>query len=288
MMERCVEIRLKLSCERPALRPWLVAGLLLACAGELASESVTLTTYYPAPMGVYTQMITTNNSFLARDAGRVLIGGAALSAGAAADGASKLDVTGSAYMQKLLGTGANAVNPGDPKAADIVIGSDAGTRHDSSIMFWSAASASRIFNQSDVFYLSTWNQNAVTGANVMLSATFGGSSRIQGNLGLGSSTPWASNRGYLYIDNTNTACAEVDVTQGNVCGGGSYASFSPGLYIEGWSYANRGGQVLVESNAGATSTQVWGLDNGVGGTGNPRWMTLKKDDSVAHVFCCPR
>lgn len=287
-MERVVELRLRLSYERAALRPWLVAALLVACAGELASESVTLTTYYPAPMGVYTQMITTNNSFFARDAGKVLLGGTVLSNGANLDGGAKLDVTGSAYMQKMLTTGNNGPNAADPKAADIVVGSDAGTRHDGSIMFWSAASASRIFNQADVFYLSTWNQNAVTGANIALAATLGGSSRIQGNLGIGSTTPWGTNRGYLYIDNTNSGCVEVNVTQGSICGGGTYASFMPGLYVEGWSYANRGGQVLVESQAGATSTQVWGLDNGAGGTGNPRWMTLKKDDSIAHVFCCPR
>src|SRR5262249_40585990 len=41
---------------------------------ELSSESVTLTTYYPAPSGVYSQMITTTNTFLARDGGNVGIG----------------------------------------------------------------------------------------------------------------------------------------------------------------------------------------------------------------------
>lgn len=36
-------------------------------AMELSSESVTLTTYYPAPSGVYQQMITTGKTHLARD-----------------------------------------------------------------------------------------------------------------------------------------------------------------------------------------------------------------------------
>lgn len=52
-----------------------LAGLLLLfVAPELGSESVTLSTYYPAPSGVYTNMITTGNTFLARDTGSVAIG----------------------------------------------------------------------------------------------------------------------------------------------------------------------------------------------------------------------
>ncbi len=48
--------------------------LLFSVCNELSSESVTLTTYYPAPSGVYTQMITTTNTYLARDSGKVGIG----------------------------------------------------------------------------------------------------------------------------------------------------------------------------------------------------------------------
>lgn len=51
-------------------RTWrapLVALMMLAAVGELDSESVTLSTYYPAPSGVYTNMITTNDTFMARD-----------------------------------------------------------------------------------------------------------------------------------------------------------------------------------------------------------------------------
>jgi hypothetical protein len=59
---------------RAETRSWLVAVLLTACAGNLASENVTLTTYYPAPSGVYGQMITTNNTYLARDGGQVSVG----------------------------------------------------------------------------------------------------------------------------------------------------------------------------------------------------------------------
>ncbi len=52
------------------------AAVMMLCAvPELNSESVTLSTYYPAPSGVYTQMITTGNTWLARDGGFITGGG---------------------------------------------------------------------------------------------------------------------------------------------------------------------------------------------------------------------
>ncbi len=54
---------------RRASRFLMAGAMVFAAVPELASESVTLTTYYPAPSGVYTTMITTNNTFLARDSG---------------------------------------------------------------------------------------------------------------------------------------------------------------------------------------------------------------------------
>lgn len=102
---------------------------------------------------------------------------------------AKLDVAGMTYLQKLLTTGNNIYSATDPSAADMVIGSAAGARHDSSVMFWSNASASRIFNQSDNFYLGVWNTDAVSGANVKLSATNGGASYFNGNVGIGTTAP---------------------------------------------------------------------------------------------------
>jgi hypothetical protein len=64
----------------------LSALLMLIGVPNLGSESVTLTTYYPAPSGVYTNMITTGNTFLARDGGSVGVG--------TATPGTKLDVVG--------------------------------------------------------------------------------------------------------------------------------------------------------------------------------------------------
>ena len=61
-------VRFELSFGARTLRCLLVSGMIFSAVTDVASESVTLTTYYPAPSGVYTQMITTGNTYLARDA----------------------------------------------------------------------------------------------------------------------------------------------------------------------------------------------------------------------------
>lgn len=81
MAEYVIRFDLRLSEGlRRAGRLALAGAMMFAAVPELASESVTLTTYYPAPSGVYTTMITTNNTFLARDAsangGQVTVGSA--------------------------------------------------------------------------------------------------------------------------------------------------------------------------------------------------------------------
>lgn len=69
-----ISIHIDLRLTRGALQGALVAAMMLASAADLSSEKITLSTYYPAPSGVYTQMITTGNTFLSRDGGRVGIG----------------------------------------------------------------------------------------------------------------------------------------------------------------------------------------------------------------------
>jgi hypothetical protein len=79
MNEREITIRIKVS-RRTAV--WAAAvGLLCCAANEVVSESVTMTTYYPAPSGTYQKLTTTGgtvgtpvNTILARDAGSVGIG----------------------------------------------------------------------------------------------------------------------------------------------------------------------------------------------------------------------
>jgi hypothetical protein len=56
------------------LRLGMLGILMCLTATDLASENVTLATYYPSPSGVYTNMITTGDTWLARDSGIVEIG----------------------------------------------------------------------------------------------------------------------------------------------------------------------------------------------------------------------
>ncbi|MFA6002577.1 MAG: hypothetical protein WC881_00765 [Elusimicrobiota bacterium] len=73
-MDKSIRVHVEISFSPRTVR-WLFCGLLLiGCASELASENVTLTTYYPAPSGVYTKMITTADTYLSTDGGNVGIG----------------------------------------------------------------------------------------------------------------------------------------------------------------------------------------------------------------------
>jgi hypothetical protein len=76
---REIEIRLRVSTG--LLRAAFLALMTVLPATELASESVTLTTYYPAPSGIYSQMITTGDTVLAKNAGTVTVGGSMTVAG---------------------------------------------------------------------------------------------------------------------------------------------------------------------------------------------------------------
>lgn len=52
----------------------LLAFSILALASEVGTENVILTTYYPAPSGVYTQLISTQKTIMARDGGMLIAG----------------------------------------------------------------------------------------------------------------------------------------------------------------------------------------------------------------------
>ncbi|MBI3505210.1 MAG: hypothetical protein HY059_10230 [Proteobacteria bacterium] len=67
-------IRIRLEVHRGQLKAALAAVLLLGGAMRLASESMTLTTYYPSPAGIYKNLTSTHQTVLARDGGNVGIG----------------------------------------------------------------------------------------------------------------------------------------------------------------------------------------------------------------------
>lgn len=91
----------------------LAAALLAAGSARAAAEQLTVTTYYPAPSGVYSQMLTTQDAYLARDGGKVMVG--------TSTGTQKLTVLGGvaaagvdfASHEGLAPLGAPALLPGE-------------------------------------------------------------------------------------------------------------------------------------------------------------------------------
>jgi hypothetical protein len=222
-MERTIRLNFDVSLVYGP-RTWrapIVAVMLLCAVGELNSESVTLSTYYPAPSGVYTNMITTGNTFLARDGGA----------------ATKVGVGTTAPGAKMAVAGSMSV--GGPYSA------------------------------------------TVPPANSLI---------VSGRIGVGVTAPTQALEVSGSLRISSVGCAVADVTQGGVCNGAQYATFTPGFYIEGWSYQNRGGAVVAQS-ATTTTNQVLGLHPGTQMAGYPKdvdWMTLRKDDSQTRIWCCPR
>lgn len=92
-----IVIRFDLRFGKRVFSAALVPALMLSAVPQLGSESVTLSTYYPAPSGVYTNMITTSNTYLARDGGSLGVGTSGPS--------NKLHVVGNTTLQ-----GSGAVN----------------------------------------------------------------------------------------------------------------------------------------------------------------------------------
>ncbi len=54
----------------------LTALVLVAAAVDIGSESLSLQSYYPSPLGIYSQLTTTAATTLARDSGSVIVGSA--------------------------------------------------------------------------------------------------------------------------------------------------------------------------------------------------------------------
>jgi hypothetical protein len=70
--------------------------LIISLPRLIEPETLTITTYYPAPYGGYVSILTTGNTWLARDTGNVGIG--------TANPTKKLDVIGSIKASDRIGT----------------------------------------------------------------------------------------------------------------------------------------------------------------------------------------
>lgn len=73
-METVHKITIELILTRRKVLVMLALFFLCWRPGSLGSETLTMTTYYPAPYGGYARLLTTDQALLARDSGNVGIG----------------------------------------------------------------------------------------------------------------------------------------------------------------------------------------------------------------------
>lgn len=104
----------------PSFARWSLAAIIVAAmGGALHSESVTLSTYYPAPSGVYTQLIATGNSYLARDSGSLGVGTSAPTAKLHVQGSMRL-ADGSQAAGRVLTSDAAGLAKWESPSSSIV------------------------------------------------------------------------------------------------------------------------------------------------------------------------
>ena len=207
-MERRIDLHLHVSYEPRAVRPWLVLCLLLLSAGELGSENVTLTTYYPAPSGAYTKMITTSDTYLARDNGSVGVG--------TASPGVKFQVNGG--TSRFAGNTTGVVDIFNTSGA-----AEGGT-------------IKLVGNNGTAQYIENYSgdlrvvNSAWTAENMRISDSAGNLS-VRGNVAVSGSAP--GSRAYLYVNSAGgggSACTLTSTNNGSCVG--QYITWVPGIYVQ--------------------------------------------------------
>lgn len=260
-----------------------LAGLLVsALAAELASENLTLTTYYPAPSGVYTNMLTTGNTFLARDGGLVQIGPTAAT--------QKVSISGGGLL----------VNGGK-----VVAGNGTNSGVTSGVWFWSEGDSNHVIYSA----ASSGGVNPAGGATAG-SVLGAGQHRLRFRT--------ATGQGWLFENNANQTRIDFDSDTGDAYFNGfvqsnSYGRFNGAGYFSGNISAGMGfvtPQATVDAGpAGANTGVVAARQNGctptaygLGTTNCPantyatnasgiyvsRWQGSSSEDSTGVMLCCPR
>lgn len=126
-MEAMEELTIKLTFSRKSALPLLVLFFLCWHPAFIGSESLTLTTYYPAPYGGYVSILTTGNTVLARDGGvagtYVRIGPGYNNNNARRDNSVKLEVgSGDISTDARVRWGANRGTLSNDQGASIELG----------------------------------------------------------------------------------------------------------------------------------------------------------------------
>ena len=248
---------------------WAAAVVLLLCCSvnKLVSESITMTTYYPAPSGVYKRLIATGpgNTILARDSGMVGIGTGLVSP------VATLDVGGTGAIKFPVGDSTN--RPVPPVAGSVRYNTALfkieiynGTKWKIPIMIDSDFSCTGGNTVADiggyrVHTFTTSGQFVVNGSGVIDVFLVGGGGGSGGIFYSGG----GGGGGIVVADNVSITARtyNVIVGAGGMRGAAGYIAGSPGLDSTFNGLAAGGG-----GGGGSSNGVQWGGTSGRSGNGS--------------------
>lgn len=278
-MSRDIHVHFDLRLTPRFLVSGIAVALLLAFSGELNSESVNLTTYYPAPSGVYTQMLTTGKAFFAKNMNTgIAVGWGNTnfpSVPADPEGSSlKLSVAGTVAIGASNGGFANGTfsakadaEPGYMNPYDLLVQGRVGV-------------GTTAVDGTDADADNRSNGIAMRG-------------RLRVGVAIGA-VDSTRGRSYIYIDNSESPCVNwpngsyLDTPPAggttSICAAGQYVTSAPGIYIEGKWFENHDGPIVASYGAGVSD---WTTDvRGKNASGVEDWTVLQQNNGRVYFHCC--
>ena len=318
MEEKVIEFRIHVPKVRlgPRVWKWGLAGLLvLALAENPATESITLSTYYPAPAGAYNNMVTIGNTWLARDPQPGGLGSSYVELGnnmGVANG-TKLAVEGGNVL-----IGQSPGSPPSPLSAPALL-SIYGSGWNNGVLVENAnGTIAHLWDDGNAHLEAQGPGNALwlnyaENAPTHIDAGGGGTSINEngGNVAIGPGISATGGNSYVHVNGQN--CYSMGQGSDNAsCAGGYYATWTPGIYVEtgppwngtGWShtryqwalwdpYAGQWVDAGIDCNGqwGAVQLQVL-FYNGFGVNSGTQWSSICSMSSIWNGdndwWCCAK